>query len=171
MLVFPSSSLIKNLRESWVSSSALCLLCFKTSIFQLNELWQTHFQHFGMFWPDHEQFLIGSCMGRETAALHATKIHIKINVDWQECLNRAPHWLHDDVIKWKHFPHHWPFVNSPHQDQWRGALVFSLICARTNGWANNRDVVGLRRHRAYYYVTVTRLMCFQSVRIQVWRFL
>ena len=44
---------------------------------------------------------------------------------------------HDDVIKWKHFPRYWPFVrgnhrssvNSPHKGQWRGALVFSLICA------------------------------------------
>ena len=43
---------------------------------------------------------------------------------------------HDDVIKWKHFPRYWPFVwvihrppvNSPHKGQWRGALVFSLIC-------------------------------------------
>ena len=43
---------------------------------------------------------------------------------------------HDDVIKWKHFPRYWPFVrgihrtpvNSPHKDQWRGALMFSLIC-------------------------------------------
>ena len=44
--------------------------------------------------------------------------------------------LHDDVIEWKHFPRYWPFVrgihrspvNSPHKGQWRGALMFSLIC-------------------------------------------
>ena len=43
---------------------------------------------------------------------------------------------HDDVIKWKHFPRYWPFVrgihrspvNSSHKGQWRGALMFSLIC-------------------------------------------
>ena len=43
---------------------------------------------------------------------------------------------HDDVIIWKHFPRYWPFVrgihrqpvNSPHKGQWRGALMFSLIC-------------------------------------------
>ena len=29
-------------------------------------------------------------------------------------------------------------VNSPHTGQWRGGLMFSLICAWTNGWANNR---------------------------------
>ena len=44
---------------------------------------------------------------------------------------------HDDVIKWKHFPRYWPFVrgihrspvNSLHKGQWRGTLMFSLICA------------------------------------------
>ena len=46
-----------------------------------------------------------------------------------------PFSYHDDVIKWKHFPGHWPFVRgihrlpviSPHKGQWRGALIFSLI--------------------------------------------
>ena len=43
----------------------------------------------------------------------------------------------------------------PHKGQWRGALMFSLICApRTNGWANNREAGDLRRHRAHYDVTV-----------------
>ena len=45
--------------------------------------------------------------------------------------------FHDDVIKWKHFPRNWPFVrgihrspvDSPHKSQWRGALMFYLICA------------------------------------------
>ena len=49
---------------------------------------------------------------------------------------------HDDVNKWKHFPRYWPFVrgihrspvNSPHKGRWRGALVFSLICAWMDGW-------------------------------------
>ena len=67
-------------------------------------------------------------------------------------------YLRDDVIKWKHFPHYWPFVygihrspvNSPHKGQWRGALMYSLICARINGWVNNREAIDLRRHRAHY---------------------
>ena len=42
----------------------------------------------------------------------------------------------------------------PSQSQWRGALMFSLICVWTNGWANNRDAGDLRRHRAHYDVTV-----------------
>ena len=70
--------------------------------------------------------------------------------------------FHDDVIKWKHFPRYWPFVqgshrspvNSPQKDQWRGALMFSLICAWTNSWANNGDAGDLRRHRAHYDVIV-----------------
>ena len=69
---------------------------------------------------------------------------------------------HDDVFKWKHFPRYWPFVrgiprspvNSPHIGQWRGALMFSLICAWINGWVNNREAGDLRRHRAHYDVTV-----------------
>ena len=47
----------------------------------------------------------------------------------------------------------WP-VNSPHKGQWRGTLMFSLICVWTNGWANYRDAGDLRRHHAPYDVTV-----------------
>ena len=69
---------------------------------------------------------------------------------------------HDDVIKWKHFPRYWPFVrgihrspvNSPRKGQWRGALMFSLICARINGWVNNGEAGDLRRHRLHYDVIV-----------------
>ena len=42
----------------------------------------------------------------------------------------------------------------PSQSQWRGALIFSLIWAWTNGWANLWDACDLRRHRAHYDVTV-----------------
>ena len=45
-------------------------------------------------------------------------------------------------------------VNSPHKGQWRGALMFSLICAWANSWVNNRDAGDLRRHHAHYDVTV-----------------
>ena len=68
----------------------------------------------------------------------------------------------DDVIKWKHFPRYWPFVwgihrspvNSPHKSQWRGALMFSLVCAWINDCVSNREADGLRRHRAHYDVIV-----------------
>ena len=69
---------------------------------------------------------------------------------------------HDDVIKWKHCPRYWPFVwgihrspvNSPRKGQWRGSLMFSLICACINGWENIREAGDLSRHRAHYDVTV-----------------
>ena len=42
----------------------------------------------------------------------------------------------------------------PHKGQWRGALVFSLICVWINGWINNREAGDLIRHRAHYDVIV-----------------
>ena len=45
-------------------------------------------------------------------------------------------------------------VNSPHKGQWRGALMFSLIYVRINGWVNNREAGDLRRYRAHYDVIV-----------------
>ena len=49
--------------------------------------------------------------------------------------------------------HRWP-VDSPHKGQLRGALFFSLICAWTIGWINNREAGDVRRHRTHYEVTV-----------------
>ena len=76
----------------------------------------------------------------------------------------------DDVIKWKHFPRYRPFVrgihrspvNSPHKGQWRGALMFSLICTWINGWVNNGEAGDFIRHRAHYDVTVMdkSFLCF-----------
>ena len=81
----------------------------------------------------------------------------------------APLWLrafiksqHDDVIKWKHFlallaicAGNSPVpVNSPHKGQWRGALMFSLVCVWINGWVNNREAGDLRRYLVHYDVTV-----------------
>ena len=96
--------------------------------------------------------------------------HIKFNYDWPIVTDNITTTAalksitHDDFIKWKHFPRYWPFVrrihgspvNSPHKGQWRGALMFSLNWAWTNGWVNNRDAGDLRRHCAHYDVTVMR---------------
>ena len=86
-------------------------------------------------------------------------------------LQLSIHLLHDDVIKCKHFPRYCPFVrgihrspvNSPHKGQWRGTLMFSLMCARINGWVNNREAGNLRRHRAHYNVTVMQAQKSLSV--------
>ena len=78
-------------------------------------------------------------------------VHVGIN----HC---GPNLLHDDVIKWKHFPRHRPFVrgihrssvNSPQKGQWRGDLIFSLICTWINGWVSNCEASDFRSHRAHY---------------------
>ena len=86
---------------------------------------------------------------------------------------------HDDVIKWKHFPLYWPFVrgihrspvNSPHKGQWRGALMFSLVCVWINGWVNNREA-GYRPHydvtlMVLQMVSTIALVCYQNCNIQL----
>ena len=70
-------------------------------------------------------------------------------------------WSHDDIIKWKLFPHHWPFVRgihrwpvkSPHTKA-RSFGVF-LIWAWMNAWVNNREAGDLRRHQAHYHSNVS----------------
>ena len=69
---------------------------------------------------------------------------------------------HDDVIKWNIFRVTGPLCGEftghrwiPRTEvQWRGALIFSLICAWINGWVNNGEAGDLRRHRPHYDVTV-----------------
>ena len=68
--------------------------------------------------------------------------------------------------RWRHqkktFSRYWPFVrgihrppvNSPHKGQWRGALMFSLVCVSINSSANNREADYLRRHLVHYDVIV-----------------
>ena len=80
-------------------------------------------------------------------------------------------YIHDDVIKWKHFPRYWSFVrgihrspvNSPHKGQRHGAFMFSLICARINGWVNNGEAGDLRRIRPHYDVTVMQMKSINTV--------
>ena len=87
--------------------------------------------------------------------------------------------VHDDVIKWKHFPRHWLFVrgvhwspvNSPNKGQWRGALMFSLICVWINGWVNNREVGDLIRHRAHYDVIVNTSIYIVFSRYSIFYFM
>ena len=50
----------------------------------------------------------------------------------------------------------------PREGKWRGPLVFSLICAWTNGWVNNREVGDLRRHRVHYDVTLMMTLSWET---------
>ena len=84
--------------------------------------------------------------------------------------------MHDDVIKWKHFPRYWPFVrgihrspvNSQHKGQWRGALMFSLICAWINRWVNNGEAGDLRRKHVHYDVIVMVIQCHPSIKHELY---
>ena len=58
--------------------------------------------------------------------------------------------------------HRW-MVNSPHKGQWRGALMFCLVRAWTNSWANSGDADDLRRHRAHDDVTVISWLWSESL--------
>ena len=90
--------------------------------------------------------------------------------------------IHDDVIKWKHFPRNWPFVreihrspvNFPHKCQRRGALLFSLIYAWINDWVNNREAGDLRRQHGHYDVIVMNYMYIKGAKaiilpLQCWK--
>ena len=75
---------------------------------------------------------------------------------------------------WRHqmetFSRYWPFVrrihrspvNSPHKGQWRGTLMFSLICVWINDWVNNGEAGDLRRYRIHYDVTVMYLIEYRT---------
>ena len=112
-------------------------------------------------------------------SMHDNKVLNKLstcwtNGDWQCCLSlnvmsSIPPYHYSNVIISAMASQitgvsiiYWSFVkgihrspaDSPHKDQWRGALLLSLIWVLTNAWANNRDAGDLRRHRAHYDVTV-----------------
>ena len=57
---------------------------------------------------------------------------------------------HEDVVKWKHFPHYWPFAQRPVTRSFD--VFFDLRL--NNDWVNNREAGDLRRHRAHYGVIV-----------------
>ena len=86
---------------------------------------------------------------------------MQCGISGPQCVQQSSWWRH----QMETFSAYWPFVwgihrstvNSPHKGQWRGNLMFSLICAWINGWVNNReagDSCSLWRHRARYDVTV-----------------
>ena len=75
--------------------------------------------------------------------------------------------VHDDVIKWKHFPIYWPFVrgNSPVSGEFPAQrpvtrsfdVFFDLRLFKR--LSKQREAGDLRRYRAHYDVTVSGQQC------------
>ena len=120
----------------------------------------------------HVMFLVRPWNNGIHCVLYCTLRHlVMVHLIYSPALSRvALLTLDDDVIKWKHFPRYWPFVrgihrspvNSPHKGRWRGALMFSLICARINCWVKIREAGDLKRYRTHYDVIV---MCIVQGRL------
>ena len=97
---------------------------------------------------------------------------IKFQTGWEHyyeiCSFKSPY---QDIIKWKHFPRYWPFVqgihrppvNPPHKGHWRGALMFSLIFAELN----TREAGDLRRYRAHCDFIV--MIRFYDKTYKIWK--
>ena len=96
------------------------------------------------------------CMSLGKHVMPIKQLFLSVDFSWLWHVSGT----HDDDIKWKHFPCHWPFVKGiqrwpvdpPHKGQWRGALIFDSTL--TNGWINNRDAGDLKHHCTHYDVTV-----------------
>ena len=74
----------------------------------------------------------------------------------------VPHALHVMTSWWRHQMETFSALLAicAVQGQWRRALMFSLVCTRINGWMNNGESGDLRRHRAYYDVTVIHVSVY-----------
>ena len=139
------SSSVSSLSNTYLPSSFLSIITvvFLMTIYHRNR--PCH--NVNMIIEKLNSFAPGRCGSNSKSIVFKLFIHIRSLGTRREIVLRwMPQNLHDDVIKWKYFPCYWPFVrgvnrspvNSPHKGQWRGALVFSLICAWTNGWVHNR---------------------------------
>ena len=128
----------------------------KNSIMWLLGTWSYHVDLAFQLVPDNAvymQRLFSPCTCQENEGLLDDVSPTPIYIVYQ--LASVKH-HHDDVIKWKHFPRNWPFVqgihrspvNSPQKGQ------FSLMCVWINDWVNNREAGDLRRYRSHYDVIV-----------------
>ena len=131
-------------------------LGYQSIIFRAQTIFKTRFK------PENINvyLLIGSWSHLSSTCFHVLNYLKKCEIIWacvSECVCNKNH---NDIIKWKYFPRYWPFVRRihrlpyPHEDQWRGALMFYLICVWTNGRSNNPDSGDLKRNRAPYDATV-----------------
>ena len=78
--------------------------------------------------------------------------------------------MHEDVIKWKHFPRYWPFVRGIHPVTGEFPAVtrsFDVFIdlLRINRWVNNGEAGDLRHLLAHYDIIV--MVCLVSVGVTV----
>ena len=93
-------------------------------------------------------------------------------------LHRMPRWIHPQcylaskiVIRMEIFPRYRPFVRgihllpvkSPHKGQWRGALMFPLICAWTNETPMIWDAIALIMTSLQWMKRTVLPVCMGSV--------
>ena len=80
---------------------------------------------------------------------------------------KTKHWFNTVICPispwWRHQMEIFSALLAICAGQWRGALMFTLICTRINGWVNNREAGVLRRYRAHYDVIVRSLPYFVEV--------
>ena len=88
--------------------------------------------------------LLARCLEKNGQVVyHINAKSMMASSNWNIFLVTGPLWGESTGHRW-----------IPPKGHWRGALMFSLICAWTNGWASNRCTGDLRRHHAHYNVTV-----------------
>ena len=131
---------------------------FETTSRSLWRLWNSSKTYSGRIYPCSSGFLHWHC-GYHTIVPEPVKLSRSI---W---VNKS----HESTENWPYNPHKakhnmmtssngnnfhvtGPLCGEFAGHRWRGALMFPLICAWTNGWAYNRAAGDLRRHRSHYDV-------------------
>ena len=137
----------------------LCSLVWCSSGWYRKLVWWLHHEAFEAADTRCRRHLPDRCRGQHRGAAHYDVYTLSPSTPRQPWsathaarVGFFPWWRHQ-MEKFSALIHRLP-VNSPHKGQWRGTLMFSLICAWINGWVNNREAGYIRRHPAHYDVTV-----------------
>ena len=90
----------------------------------------------------------------------------------------SQHWLNVDISWWRHQMETFSALTGPVCKEFTGDrwipltkasdaefLVFSWICAWTNGWVHNREAGDWRCHCAHYIVTT--MLCYGVIKIDI----
>ena len=102
--------------------------------------------HISLFWPNygplwhvHMDFMYGVCPG-----VFNTCIYMIMSSN-RNTIRVTGHFVRGS---------HHSAVDSPHNGQWWGALMFSTMYAWTNSWASDQDVCDLRNHGTHFDISV-----------------